>query len=116
MAQAVGKQRRWGAVIAAALVFMGSPALVFADRDSVIAALQAQCEADREAKIKPLRDMEIAKCKLDKTINDPNYCERYWASWGDAVRGADGTVIPRKFDDLPSCVAACKARQDRSWK
>ena len=34
----------------------------------------------------------------------------------EGLRGADGTVIPRKFDDLPSCVAAFKARQDLNWK
>jgi hypothetical protein len=85
-------------------------------RESVLAALRAQCEADREANIKPLRDMEIAKCKATTQERDPEYCERYWRDWGSAVRRPDGTLIPRKFDDLPSCVAAFKAAQDLNWK
>lgn len=117
------RQHKWpktalGISIAAALVSLSSSSAVFSDnetdREAKIAALQAQCEADREAKIKPLRDAEIAKCKADKRIRDPDYCERYWADWGAAVRRSDGTVIPQKFDDLPSCVAAFKAKQDLS--
>lgn len=103
-------------VVGSALLLLCSPAVVLADRESVIAALQAQCEADREAKIKPLRDMEITKCKADGQNHEPGYCERFWADWGNAVRGTRGTTIPRKFDDLPSCVAAFKARQDLNWK
>jgi hypothetical protein len=53
--------------IAAMLVLWGNPVVVFADQASDVAALEAQCEAEREAKIKPLRDMEIAKCKTSAT-------------------------------------------------
>ncbi len=37
--------------------------------------------AEREAKIKPLRDAEMAKCKADPS-NDPGYCERFWKGYG----------------------------------
>ena len=101
---------RRGFVIAAMLVVWGTPADVFADRASDVAALEAKCEAEREAKIKPLRDAEIAKCKADQN-NDPGYCERFWKDYGNSVRGVNGGTIPRMFGDLPICVAAFKARK-----
>ena len=96
--------------IAAMLTVWGSPAVVFADQASDVAALEAKCEAEREAKIKPLRDVEIAKCKADQN-NDPGYCERFWKDYGNSMRGANGGTIPRMFSDLPICVAAFKARK-----
>jgi hypothetical protein len=83
---------------------------VLADKASDVAALEAQCEAEREAKIRPLREMEIAKCKADQH-NDDAYCERYWKGYSNAVRAANGSMIPRMFGDLPVCVAAFKARK-----
>jgi hypothetical protein len=96
--------------IAAMLVVWGNSAVVFADQAGDVAALEAKCEAEREARIKPLRDAEIAKCKTDKN-NDPGYCERFWKDYGNAMRGANGGTIPRMFWDLPVCVAAFKARK-----
>lgn len=78
--------------------------------DETIEALEQRCEAAREAKIKPLREAEIAKCKADRR-NDPAFCERYWRDYGDAGRTVDGRFRPRLFDDLPECVAAREARQ-----
>ncbi len=95
---------------AIALLVLGDPLRVFADKASDVAALETQCEAEREARIKPLRDMEIAKCKADPN-NDAAYCERYWKDYGNAVRGIRGGMVPRMFDDLPICVAAFKARK-----
>jgi hypothetical protein len=96
--------------IAAMLIVCGNPAVVFADQASDVAALEATCEAEREAKIKPLRDAQIAQCKAGQD-NDPGYCERFWKDYGSARRGATGGTIPRMFDDLPICVAAFKARK-----
>jgi hypothetical protein len=93
-----------------ALLFLGGSLGAQADKESDVAALEAQCEAEREAKIKPLREAEIAKCKADEH-NDPGYCERYWKDYGNAVRGIHGGMVPRMFDDLPVCVAAFKARK-----
>jgi hypothetical protein len=91
--------------IAAMLVVWGNVAVVFADQASDVAALEAKFEVEREAKIKPLRDKEIAKCKADQN-NDPGYCERFWKDYGNAMRGANGGTIPRMFWDLPICVAS----------
>ena len=96
--------------IAAMLVVWGNPAVVLADQAGDVAALEAKCEAEREAKIKPLRDVEIAKCKADQN-NDAGYCERFWKDYGNSMRGANGGTIPRMFSDLPICVTALKARK-----
>ncbi|MEP6885197.1 MAG: hypothetical protein ABJC66_10655 [Gammaproteobacteria bacterium] len=96
--------------IAALLVVWGNPAVVLADQASDVVALEAECDAEREAKIEPLRNVEIAKCKADQN-NDPGYCERYWKDYGNSMRGANGGTIPRMFSDLPICVAAFKARK-----
>jgi hypothetical protein len=95
---------------AVALVLLGGPLSLLADKESDVAALEAQCEAEREVRIKPLRDAEIAKCKADQN-NDPGYCERFWKDYGNSMRGAAGGTIPRMFHDLPVCVAAFKARK-----
>jgi hypothetical protein len=95
---------------AVALVVLGGPLSTLADKASDVAALEARCEAERQEKIKPLREMEIAKCKANRS-NDDAYCERYWKDYGNAMRGANGGMVPRMFDDLPVCVAAFKARK-----
>ena len=96
--------------IASMLVVWGNPAILLADQASDVAALETECEAERETKIKPLRDVEIAKCKADQN-NDPGYCERFWKNYGNSMRGANGGTIPRMFSDLPICVAAFEARK-----
>ena len=94
--------------IAVALLVLGASVPVSADKASDVKALQAQCDADREAKIKPLRDAEIAKCKAD-AHNDPAFCERFWSSYGAGIRHLNGTMNQPMFQDLPSCVAAYEA-------
>ena len=111
------RQRKWrkspihpGSSVAAAFFMLGLSASAAADQLSDVVALEAQCASEREALIKPLRDREIAKCKAESQ-NDPAYCERYWKDYGNSVRTANGGMIPRMFDDLPSCQAAFKARK-----
>lgn len=77
-----------------------------------IADLDRRCEAARERKIAPLRAAEIAKCKENKR-NDPAWCERFNADFGDAGRTISGTMRPRMFDDLPECVEALRERNRR---
>jgi hypothetical protein len=94
----------------AVMLFLCVSGAALADQASEVAALESQCEAAREAKIKPLRDAEIAKCKATGR-DDPAYCERYWSDYGNATRRPNGTMRPRMFDDLPICVSAQQARQ-----
>jgi hypothetical protein len=106
----VGKPIRLSLVVAAALHGSGAPLVAFADRASEVAALEAQCEKDREAKIKPLRDEEIQKCVAARSSLED--CKTIWADYGNPMRLANGRMSPRMFDDLPSCVAAFEARQE----
>ena len=76
-----------------------------------VTALEAQCEAAREAKLKPLREAEIERCKAQKRT-DPGYCERFYSDLGNASRRPNGTMTPRMFEDLPECIAAAKARSE----
>jgi hypothetical protein len=101
---------RHGLSVLTALLLLSLPAVVVADQLSDVVALEAQCEQEREARIKPLREMEIAKCKADGH-NDAAYCERYWKDYGNRIRTPNGTMTPRMFDDLPICVAAFEARK-----
>jgi hypothetical protein len=93
-----------------AVLFLGMSGTVLADQASDVATLEARCEAAREAKIKPLREGEIAKCKANGR-DDPGYCERFWSDYGNARRLPNGTMSPRMFDDLPECVSATQARK-----
>ena len=85
--------------------------LGIAAADDSLEALELKCEQAREARLKPLRDAEIAKCKAERG-RDPAFCERYWKDLGDATRLPNGNMKARMFDDLPECVAAWKAQQE----
>lgn len=77
-----------------------------------LAALDQRCEVAREKRIAPLREAEIQECKQDKR-NDPNYCDTFYADYGDAGRMPSGAIRPRMFDDLPECVDAMNERNRR---
>ena len=70
-----------------------------------IVDLNARCDEARDAIIAPLREAEIAKCKQDKR-EDPAFCERFNADFGDGGRTASGSIRPRMFGDLSECVEA----------
>ena len=74
-----------------------------------VAELEQRCEGAREQLIAPLRAAEIERCQADPD-NDPAWCQRYFADFGDAARQPDGVMGPRLFDDLPECLAAEQAR------
>ncbi len=93
----------------ATITVLAMSGVVAADEASV-RALEQKCEAAREAKLKPLREAEIARCKAEKR-NDAAECERFWSDYGNAVRMPNGTMQPRMFHDLPECLAADEARR-----
>jgi hypothetical protein len=102
--------RQFSSSALSAFLLLGPAGAMWADQRSDVEALESQCEQQREAMIKPLRDIEIEKCK---TIahNDADYCVRYWKDYGNAVRLANGNMSGRMFDDLPVCVQAFEARK-----
>ena len=107
-------QRRLIVALAVVVALAASLVVALADNESEVTALEAHCEQDREAILKPLRDAEIAKCKADRH-NDADYCDRRFKDFGNsAVHHPNGTTTPRMFADLPSCLAAFKARRQPS--
>lgn len=96
--------------LAVVLVSLLAPMCAWADRAAEVAALEARCEMEREARIKPLRDKEIANCLANRS--DKDYCNTFWKDYGNAVRLPNGGMVPRMFDDLPSCIAAFEARKE----
>jgi hypothetical protein len=70
-----------------------------------IADLDLRCDEAREKMIAPLREAEIEKCKEDKR-EDPAFCERFNADFGESGRTVSGSIRPRMFDDLTECVDA----------
>jgi hypothetical protein len=67
--------------------------------------LNARCDEARERMISPMRDAEIAKCQQDKR-EDPAWCERFNADFGEGGRTVTGSIRPRLFADLPQCEEA----------
>lgn len=97
--------------LAVSLVLLASAAPTIGEELS-LDELDSRCEAAREAKLKPLREAEIARCKADRH-NDPAFCERFYEDYGQGGgRNLRGVPIPRLFDDLPECEAAREARQE----
>jgi hypothetical protein len=73
------------------------------------------CETAREKEIAPLRAAEIEECKASRR-SDPAYCERFNATFGDAVFLPNGAMRPRMFNDLPECVLAEQERANRQGR
>jgi hypothetical protein len=77
-----------------------------------LADLDRRCEDEREKRIAPLREAEIAKCIQTET-GDQAWCEAFWSDYGDSQRTVSGGIIPRLFHDLPKCTEAWEERNRR---
>ena len=98
-----------GLALAITITLLCTPTLLTA-QEPTAAELEQRCEEMREARIAPLREAEIEKCKAEKTM-EPARCESYYKDYGDATRGAGGKYTERMFNDLGPCV---KAREMQS--
>jgi hypothetical protein len=76
-----------------------------------VAELEALCEREREKRLKPEREALIKQC-IGRGDRNPDWCERYYSDWGDAMRLDIHTVRLALYYDLPECVAADRARQE----
>lgn len=72
--------------------------------------LDAICQQEREKLIAPERERLIQDCVENKRKSQ-EYCERYFADYGNAQRLDTGMVRPALYLDLPECVAAFEARK-----
>jgi len=68
-----------------------------------VTQLEALCEAARQKRLVPEREKLVANCVRGGKSRD--YCERYFADWGDAQRVSPTMVRPALYYDLPECLA-----------
>lgn len=94
----------------AAAPAVASPSAVIPASEMSLEQLDRLCEDAREEAIAPLREAAIEECKATPKT-DPAYCERFYATYGDAVQIRPGVMRPRLFDDLPACVLAREERR-----
>ncbi len=72
--------------------------------------LKALCEAAREKHLAPERRKLVSECVQKGKSRD--YCERYFADWGDARRLSRATVRSALYYDLPECLAWKEAAEE----
>ena len=68
--------------------------------------LMAQCHAEREEKLAPLREQAVQNC-LNRNMSDRETCERRNENYGN--RRNNGS--PGLFWDLPSCEQGMRAER-----
>jgi len=72
--------------------------------------LEALCEREREKYLKTEREKLIERC-ITRGDKQAEWCENYYADWGDAQRLSINTMRPALYYHLPECVAAREARE-----
>ncbi|MEM9386158.1 MAG: DUF4124 domain-containing protein [Pseudomonadota bacterium] len=75
--------------------------------------LDERCETAREVRLGPLRAAQIAQCK-DEGEGDEDWCERYYADYGEGGRTASGRYRPGMFRDIAECKDALEERRRRA--
>lgn len=73
--------------------------------------LRAECERQRDALLAPERARAIENC-VQRQGKDRDYCERFYADYGDAYRSGD-MMVPARYSNLPVCRAADAAEGRR---
>ena len=66
--------------------------------------LKRECENQRQRLLGPERKQMIEQC-VARGEGSAAHCERYYADWGNGGHRG-GHLVPRRYDDLPVCVAA----------
>jgi hypothetical protein len=96
------------------IVLIYSLALPVISEASSLQALERQCETARERQIAPLRQDAINQCMADRASGNRGsrnsrdareYCERFYADFGQGGRTQSGGFRQRMFHDIPECQA-----------
>ena len=72
--------------------------------------LEALCQAEREKRLAPQRERLIQACVKNQG-KSREYCEMFYADYGDATRIDRARMRPALYMDLPECVAAREERE-----
>lgn len=75
-----------------------------------VAQLEALCEREREKHLKPEREALIERC-IKRGEKQDEWCENFYADYGDAQRLSIDLMRPALYYNLPECVAAKEARE-----
>jgi hypothetical protein len=75
--------------------------------------LDALCEKEREKRLKPERESLIKRC-VERGDKQDEWCQNYYADWGDAQRIDTVSMRPALYYNLPECLAAKEAREKSS--
>ena len=96
------------------LSLSSSPVTAQSDVDRVD-ALNARCEASRQAKLEPIRRQKIARCEAgaDKPTAG---CAVYYSTYGNNSNHVNGSVVRGLFYDIPECRQAQKATQTMNMR
>jgi len=78
-------------------------------------ALNARCEAARQARLEPIRRQKIAQCEAgpDKPAAG---CAVYYSTYGDNSNRANRSVVRGLFYDLPECRQARNATRSLNMR
>lgn len=95
-------------------MILGCLALPVISEANSLQALERQCENTREWLIAPLRQDAINQCIADRASGNRGsrnsrdareYCERFYADFGQGGRTQSGGFRQRMFHDIPECQA-----------
>jgi hypothetical protein len=68
------------------------------------------CEEEREKRLAPQRERLIREC-VERDGKSLEYCESFYADYGDATRVGPHQMRPALYMDLPACKAARERRE-----
>ena len=101
------------------VLFCGLVLPVISEANS-LQTLERQCETARERHIAPLRQDAINQCVADRASGNRGsrnsrdareYCERFYADFGQGGRTQAGGFRQRMFHDIPECQAFYEAER-----
>ena len=72
-------------------------------------AVMAECQAERQRRIEPMRQEEITRC-IEQRRGQRDYCERVNQDYGEVMHTPNG-IMPGLFWELPICERAFQAER-----
>lgn len=102
------------------ILIVGCLALPVISEANSLQTLERRCENAREQLIAPLRQDAINQCVADRVSGNRGsrnsrdareYCERFYADFGQGGRTQSGGFRQRMFHDIPECQAFYEAER-----
>lgn len=103
-------------------LFSGAAADDYYAWQSRLQELDGRCENARRERLAPVRRKLTEECERERQLNPAisRNCAIETSTYGDRGVNGRGAVLPGQFYDLPECIQADRARQERdasqSWR